>query len=152
MRQGSAFSSAATAGPFPAATTATIGWSALPGSARPAGRARKVPSGYVFISTREDTVVAPVRRQLLWVAVAAGLAVALCALAGYKFASRKILRPLKVLREAARAVSETARLRESDEVGGGAATRRATGAARARPDAQDPDRRRGRGAGRATWR
>jgi len=83
---------------------------------RPSGRARKeLPSGYVLISTDSDAVVAPLRRDLLWMAVAAAVAVGLCGWAGYKFVSRKILRPLKVLRRAARAVSETAKLRENGD-------------------------------------
>ncbi len=98
------------------------GWTVAPGDdgermigfagIRPMGRGRKeLPSGYVLISTSRDAVVAPLRRDLLWMALAAAAAVGLCGWIGYKFVSRKILRPLKVLRRAARAVSETARLR-----------------------------------------
>lgn len=83
---------------------------------RPPGRGREeLPSAYILISTSRDAVVAPLRRQLLWVAAAAGLAVTLCVVAGYQFVSGKILRPLNTLRGAARAVSATARLRETGD-------------------------------------
>ena len=83
---------------------------------RPPGRGRdELPSAYVLVSTGRDAVVAPLRRQLLWVAAGAGLAVTLCVIAGYQVVSRKILRPLRTLRGAARAVSASVRLRETGD-------------------------------------
>ena len=81
----------------------------------PGRRQAELPAGFVLISTNRDTVVGPVRQQLLWVAIAAGLGVGLFALAGYQVVSRKILWPLEDLKRAARAVTDTAQLRHGDD-------------------------------------
>ncbi len=70
------------------------------------------PGGYVIYSSPKDAVVAPLRRQLLLVGGVAGLATCLCLLGGYAFVAKKILRPIAVLSQAARALSDTVRLRK----------------------------------------
>jgi sigma-B regulation protein RsbU (phosphoserine phosphatase) len=70
------------------------------------------PGGYVLFSVPKQTVVAPLRRQVLLVGGAAGLATGLCVLAGYAVVDRKILRPIAMLSQATRALAETVRLRK----------------------------------------
>lgn len=70
------------------------------------------PGGYVLYSSPKNTVVAPLRRQVLIVGALAGLATGLCILAGYALVDRKILRPIAMLSRATRALAETVRLRK----------------------------------------
>lgn len=79
---------------------------------RSVDRQRFEPGGYVLYSLPKAEVVAPLRRQVLMIGTGAGLATGLCLLSGYALVSRKILRPLSVLGQAARSVSATARLRK----------------------------------------
>ncbi len=74
-------------------------------------RRRFEPGGYVLFSTSHDTVVAPLRRQVVHVGLWAGAAVALCSLAGYGYLRNKVLQPLAALGYAARSVAATVRLR-----------------------------------------
>jgi serine phosphatase RsbU (regulator of sigma subunit) len=74
-------------------------------------RRRFEPGGYVLHSVPKDAVVAPLRRQVVMVGLAAGLATGLCVLGGYALVDRKILVPISVLGRATRALSETVRLR-----------------------------------------
>jgi len=80
-------------------------------------RRRFEPGGYVLYSTPKSGVVAPLRRQVLLVGAVAGLATGLCMLGGYALVSRKILLPLAVLGQAARALADTARLRRESGLG-----------------------------------
>ncbi len=75
-------------------------------------RRKYEPGGYVLFSSPKEEVIAPLKRQILMTGTGAGLATGLCLLAGYSLVSRKILRPLAVLAQAARSVSATARLRK----------------------------------------
>ncbi|MEK7950321.1 SpoIIE family protein phosphatase [Luteolibacter soli] len=70
------------------------------------------PGGYVLYSTPKETVVAPLRRQVLLIGGAAGLATGICVLAGFAFVDRKILQPIAMLSQATRALAETVRLRK----------------------------------------
>lgn len=74
----------------------------------------KEPGAYVVFSSRREDIVAPVKRQLVWVGVLFGLGVIACGLVGYGLIHRSILRPLSALGRAARSVSATARLHPSD--------------------------------------
>lgn len=80
--------------------------------ARAVDRRKFEPGGYVLFSSPKDEVAMPLRRQILMIGTGAGLATGLCLLGGYALVSRKILRPLAVLSQAARSVSATARLRK----------------------------------------
>ncbi len=82
-------------------------------------RSKYEPGGYVLYSSPMAEVVAPLKRQLLMTGTGAGLATGLCLLAGYSLVSRKILRPLAVLAQAARSVSATARLRKDPNLAEG---------------------------------
>ena len=66
---------------------------------------------YVIFSSRRADVVAPLRRNVIWLGVGGGLLVMGCALIGFKLIDRKILKPLATLGQAARSISTTARLR-----------------------------------------
>lgn len=90
-----------------------IGFAAI--QASEVDRRRFEPGGYVLFSSSHDAVVGPVRRQLVKVALWAGGAVALCAMAGYAYLRNKVLHPLATLGRAARAVAATARLRRAEE-------------------------------------
>jgi phosphoserine phosphatase RsbU/P len=70
------------------------------------------PGGYILYSSPKSAVTAPLRRQVLLVGAAAGLATGLCLLGGYALVDRKILRPIAVLSQAARALADTVRLRK----------------------------------------
>lgn len=75
-------------------------------------RQRFEPGGYILFSSPKSAVMAPLRRQILLVGAAAGLTTGLCLLAGYALVNRKILRPIAVLGQAARALADTVRLRK----------------------------------------
>jgi sigma-B regulation protein RsbU (phosphoserine phosphatase) len=75
-------------------------------------RRRFEPGGYILFSSPKSAVMAPLRRQVLLVGAAAGLATGLCLLGGYALVDRKILRPIAVLSQAARALADTVRLRK----------------------------------------
>ncbi|BCX49824.1 hypothetical protein HAHE_37320 [Haloferula helveola] len=76
------------------------------------------PGGYVIFASRRSSVVAPVRAQLGWVALAAGFGVLVCGGLGYVLIDRQILRPMNLLGDAARAVADTARLHRADPLDG----------------------------------
>ncbi len=75
-------------------------------------RRRFEPGGYVLFSSPKSAVMAPLRRQVWLVGSAAALATGLCLLGGYALVDRKILRPIAVLGETARALADTVRLRK----------------------------------------
>jgi serine phosphatase RsbU (regulator of sigma subunit) len=75
-------------------------------------RRRFEPGGYVLFSSPKSAVMAPLRRQVLLVGAAAGLTTGLCLLGGYALVRRKILQPIEVLGQAARALADTVRLRK----------------------------------------
>lgn len=77
-------------------------------------RQRFEPGGYILLSSPKSAVMAPLRRQILLVGAAAGLTTGLCLLAGYALVDRKILRPIAVLGQAARALADTVRLRREN--------------------------------------
>ncbi len=56
-------------------------------------------------------MVAPLRRDVLWLGLAGTLLVAGCIGVGYQVIDRRILKPLAALGQAARSISTTARLR-----------------------------------------
>ena len=70
-----------------------------------------VADSYVVFSSRSADVVAPLRRKVIWLGIAGGVLIGLCALGGYKYVDRKILQPLAALGQAARSISTSARLR-----------------------------------------
>lgn len=70
-----------------------------------------VADSYVVFSSRSADVVAPLRRNVIWLGIAGGVLIGLCALGGYKYVDRKILQPLAALGQAARSISTSARLR-----------------------------------------
>ncbi|MCW1883603.1 SpoIIE family protein phosphatase [Luteolibacter flavescens] len=69
------------------------------------------PGGYVLYSSPKNAVVAPLRRQVMLIGLAAGLATGACVLAGYALVDRKILQPVAMLSQATRALAETVNLR-----------------------------------------
>jgi serine phosphatase RsbU (regulator of sigma subunit) len=73
------------------------------------------PDSYVIFSSRSAEVVAPLRRNVIWLGLAGGLLIGVCALGGFRHVDRKILRPLAVLGQAARSVAISARLRHAGE-------------------------------------
>ncbi len=77
----------------------------------PIGAKDEIPDTYVVFSSRKSDVVAPLRRRVVMVGLAGSLLVAGCALGGYLYVDRKILRPLSALGQAARSISTSARLR-----------------------------------------
>lgn len=92
-------------------------------------RKRFEPGGYVLYSTPKSLVTAPLRRQVLLVGAAAGLATGLCLLGGYGLVQRKILRPIEVLSDASRALADTVRLRQESGLSDGEAESRRMAAA-----------------------
>jgi sigma-B regulation protein RsbU (phosphoserine phosphatase) len=78
---------------------------------RGSDRRRSEPDGYVLFSSPKDEVVAPLRRQVVLIGLAAGLATGVCLLGGYALVNRKILKPISALGQAARSVAATAHLR-----------------------------------------
>lgn len=78
------------------------------------GEGDSKPRAYVIFSSRRDEVVAPLRRNLAWVGLGSVLLVGGCALAGFAFINRKVLRPLEALGRAARSISATARLKRDE--------------------------------------
>ncbi|MGC4014582.1 MAG: SpoIIE family protein phosphatase [Luteolibacter sp.] len=72
------------------------------------------PRGYVIFSSRRGDVVAPLRRNLAWLGLGSALLVGVCALAGFAFINRRVLRPLEALGRAARSISATARLKKDE--------------------------------------
>ncbi len=95
------------------------GWSVMvdaPGERRMAGfvalcAAGGSPESFVIFSSRRSDVVAPLRRDVLWLGLAGTLLVAGCIGVGYQLIDRRILKPLAALGQAARSISTTARLR-----------------------------------------
>jgi phosphoserine phosphatase RsbU/P len=77
-------------------------------------RQRFEPGGYILFSSPKSAVMAPLRRQVLLVGAAAGLTTGLCLLGGYALVSRRILHPIEVLSQAARALADTVRLRQEN--------------------------------------
>jgi serine phosphatase RsbU (regulator of sigma subunit) len=75
-------------------------------------RRRFEPGGYVLFSSPKSAVMAPLRRQVLLVGAVAVLATGLCLLGGYALVDRKILRPISVLGQTARALADSVRLRK----------------------------------------
>lgn len=69
------------------------------------------PESFVIFSSRRSDVVAPLRRDVLWLGLAGTLLVAGCIGVGYQVIDRSILKPLAALGQAARSISTTARLR-----------------------------------------
>ncbi len=69
---------------------------------------------YVLVFNAADTVLSPVRRQLLLLGVAGTVLVLGCALTGYQVAQRKILGPIERMRAAAQGVAASAKLDESE--------------------------------------
>lgn len=69
------------------------------------------PDTYVIFSSRSADVVAPLRRNVMWLGLCGCVLVGVCALAGYNYVDRKVLQPLEALGQAARSISTTARLR-----------------------------------------
>ncbi len=84
------------------------GFAALQSSTR--DRRTEEAGGYVLFSSPRAAVVGPVRRQLGWVGLGAGVAALGCAFVGYWLVHHGILRPLETLRRAANAVAGSARL------------------------------------------
>lgn len=80
-------------------------------------QANDLPTGYVLFSSRREDVVGPLRRRFLQIGGVAALVLMTCALAGFHLVRRDILKPLSILREAARAVSASAGLRWPDKIG-----------------------------------
>ena len=70
-----------------------------------------IADSYVIFSSRSADVVAPLRRNVIWLGLAGGLLIGLCAMGGFNYVDRKILQPLAALGQAARSISTSARLR-----------------------------------------
>ncbi len=95
------------------------GWASIFGSGEESRMAGFVALGvgdgiadsYVIFSSRSADVVAPLRRNVIWLGLAGGLLIGLCALGGFNYVDRKILQPLAALGQAARSISTSARLR-----------------------------------------
>lgn len=79
---------------------------------------RAAPAGFVIFASPRATVTAPVRFQLIWVAIGAGMVVLGCVVVGYLLVDRRILRPLSVLRNAAQSVARSAHLHLEGRPGG----------------------------------
>lgn len=76
-----------------------------------------LPTAHILLSSRREDVVGPLRRRFLQIGGAAAAVLLLCTLAGFHLIHRDILRPLAVLREAARSVSASAGLRWPEKTG-----------------------------------
>lgn len=81
------------------------------------------PSAYVVFASPKHEVTAPVRQDLVWVALGAGAVVLGCVVVGYLLVDRRILRPLTTLGHAARAVAGSARLHLEEGQGGSESAR-----------------------------
>lgn len=82
------------------------GYSAIESEDKPMSE----PMAYVVFASRRSDVVAPVRSQLGWVALAAGAGVLSCMALGYALIRSQLLNPLGNLRMAARSVARSTRL------------------------------------------
>ncbi len=77
------------------------------------GQDLRIPNAYVVFSSLRDDVVEPLRQKFLWLGVAGASLLTLCLLVGFHLISRRILLPMSALGQAARSISEIARLRQS---------------------------------------
>ncbi len=71
------------------------------------------PSGFVIFSSLRDDVVAPLRKNFLWLGVIGAALLTVCLLVGFHLIRRRILLPLAELSKSARSISAIARLRQS---------------------------------------
>ncbi len=68
------------------------------------------PDSYVIFSSRSADVVAPLRRDVIWMGLTGAILIGVCAWAGFRHVDRNILQPLSTLGQAARSISTSARL------------------------------------------
>lgn len=71
------------------------------------------PNAYVIFSSLRDDVVAPLRRNFLWIGAAGASLLIVCLLTGFYLIRQRIILPLAELSHAARSISAVARLRQS---------------------------------------